>query len=243
MKLFAREKSTVELVRRLRLAVKGVLSFPEIPPNLPRDQLEERLAVRVSQGTAFSISANRFLTCHHVIENLNVSRLKLVGSLNPEGGPPLIMLDIVDVRSDPELDIALLTTNEVRREMVPITFQPGPPKVGLDILAVGYPLPEQRRPELIENERRINVAVHHTFRAVRGIVASRLADNNRFEIDKLLNPGQSGGPVVSIESGKLVGICEAFREYPGQNRMMPSDLSVCVSADAVRNKLSEWGCL
>lgn len=105
---------------------------------------------------------------------------------------------------------------------------------------MGYPLPQQQPPELIENERRINVAVHHTFRAVRGIIASRLPGGTRFEIDKLVNPGQSRGPVVSMENGQLVGMCEAFLTYPMGEQMMSSDLSVCISVEAIRSKLNEW---
>jgi S1-C subfamily serine protease len=237
------QNSGVELVRSLRRGVVGVLAFPEIEPTTPREEIEQRLAVNVSKGTAFSISPDRFLTCEHVIRNIDVNKLKLAGSLNPEGGPPLFMLDVIEVRSDSELDIALLRTRQSQIELVPITLESGQPKVGLDILAVGYPLPQQQPPQVLENERRVNVAVHHTFRAVRGIIASRLPGGTRFEIDKLVNPGQSGGPVISMENGQLVGMCEAFLTYQRGEQTMPSDLSVCISAEAIRSKLSEWGSL
>lgn len=40
------------------------------------------------------------------------------------------------------------------------------PQVGLDILAVGYPFSEQQAPELMENEKRINVNAVTTFRLI-----------------------------------------------------------------------------
>jgi S1-C subfamily serine protease len=195
----------------------------------------------VSRGTAFAVASDKFVTCNHVIENLDPKMLKLSGGADPTAGLPMNIHDVVEANSDPQLDIALLKTKRVQGDIVPITFESGLPQVGLDILAVGYPFPKQQPPEIRENEKRINVNVVTTFRAIRGIIASRMPDGVQFEIDKLANPGQSGGPVVSIGTGRLVGMCRAQQLATTQKRVMPTDLSLCVSADAIRRKLNEWG--
>jgi hypothetical protein len=87
------------------------------------------------QGTAFSISPDRFLTCRHVIENTGLNRLKLASSINPDRGALLILHDVSDLRSDPRLDIIVLMTHQPRGELVSITPESRQPLVGLDNLA------------------------------------------------------------------------------------------------------------
>ncbi len=233
---------TVELARELRKGVVAVLSFPQIAGVTSTEDLIRRLAIPVVRGTAFAVSSDQFLTCNHVIEGItDLKNLKLAGSPDPKASLPVVTHDVAEAKHDSHLDIALLKTERIRSEVAPITFESGQPQVGLDVLAVGYPLPEQRQPEVIESEKRINVALAVTFRAIRGIIASRMLDGFHFEIDKLLNPGQSGGPVISLETGRLVGMCQAFVSYQRGTQVIPSDLSVCLSVEAIRNKLSEWG--
>jgi len=214
--------------------------FPITAEKISVEELVKRMSVPVSRGTAFAVASDRFVSCNHVIENLDPKTLKLSGAADPTAGLPMNIHDVVETKCDPQLDIALLKTKRVQGDIVPITFEPGLPQVGLDILAVGYPLPEQQPPEIRENEKRINVDAVVTFRAIRGIIASRMADGVQFEIDKLTNPGQSGGPVISIGTGKLVGMCRAQRLAPTQKGVMPADLGLCVSADVIRRKLNEW---
>jgi S1-C subfamily serine protease len=231
---------TIQLVRELRKGVVNVMFLPELAGVTSEEDLLRRLAPNVIRGTAFAVSAGHFLTCDHVVEGITDSKnLKLVGSPDPAKIHP-VMHDVVEVKRDRNLDIALMRTERIRDEVVPIKLESGQPQVGLDILATGFPLPEQRPPEKIESEKRINVALAATFRAIRGIIASRLLDGLHFEIDKLLNPGQSGGPVVSLETGRLVGMCQAFRSYQVGTQMIPADLSVCLSVEAIRTKLTEW---
>jgi hypothetical protein len=137
--------------------------------------------------------------------------------------------------------MALLRTERVQGDVVALSLEPGVPQVGLDILAAGYPWPEQSAAELIEKESRVNVNVTVTFRALHGIIASRIPTTLQFEIDKFVNPGQSGGPVVSIESGKLVGMCQGFRYFKINENVIPMHLSYCLSSDAIRGKLTELG--
>jgi S1-C subfamily serine protease len=219
--------------------------FPEIAGQTSVEELVKRMSVPVSQGTAFAVASDKFVTCNHVIKNLDPKMLKLSGAADPTAGLPMNIHDVVEAKCDPLLDIALLKTRRVQGDIVPITFESGLPQVGLDILAVGYPFPEQQPPEIRENEKRINVNAVTTFRALRGIIASRFVDGLHFEIDKLANHGQSGGPIISIENGKSVGMCQAYQWFEEQTEkqtaVMPADLSVCINADAIRGKLNDWG--
>jgi S1-C subfamily serine protease len=225
---------TVELARDLRQSALTVLCFPEVTGQVSVEDLVQRMNATVARGTAFAVTADRFVTCNHVIQNAQPRFLRLIG--------PGLNHNVIETNCDPHLDVALLRTERVEGDVVPIPFEPGPPLVGLDILAVGYPFPEQRPAEVIQNEHRINVNAALTFRAIRGIIASRLPDGLQFEIDKHVNPGQSGGPVVSIETGRLVGMCRQFRWFQQQDQpRMAADLGVCLGAEAIRGKLNEWG--
>jgi S1-C subfamily serine protease len=185
----------------------SVHCLPEITAQHSPEDLLKLMSRALNQGTAFALTPDRFVTCYHVIKNLDPKQLKLSGAPDYTANLPWNFQNVLEIERDPELDIALLKTERVQGDIVPIALQHGVPQVGLDILAVGYPLPKQKSPEIIESEKRINVDVALTFRALRGIIAARTADGSHFEIDKHVDPGQSGGPVVSIENGKLLGMC------------------------------------
>lgn len=217
----------------------AVLSFPDIAEAKSIEDAREMMKSPVAIGTAFSVTPNRFLTCNHVVKNSKT--LKLFGSPHTSALPRIVH-DVVRITRDEELDLALLETNRLEGEVVLTEMESHAPEVGLDVLAVGYPLPEQQLPKVLEAERRIHVESVIAFRAVRGIVASKLVDGVHFEIDKQLNPGQSGGPIVSIDTGKIIGMCKAYRCFIGTDgKQMPAELGIFLSVHAIRNKLNELG--
>jgi len=234
----------VELVRSLRASVAAVVSLPELTGLDSVKEVVDRVTHHsASLGTAFAITPDSFLSCHHVVANVKPSSLKLC--VWPESGGQIEVHEVLETKCDPQLDIALMNTKQV--EARPLCLHSGSPRVGLDILAVGYPFSEQQSPEF-KSESHINVNIHHTFRAIRGIIASRLVDG-RFEIDKHVNHGQSGGPIVSVETGEVEGMCRAFIHFPeilgeGEQKKeyrMPAELSVGIPADLIRKRLREWG--
>jgi S1-C subfamily serine protease len=233
--------STVELVKNLRRGVMAVHYYPKPPDQISiPDFMKQVSGSSVIRGTAFAIASDKFVTCNHVTENLPAEGLRLTGAPDYTSGLTVNDYKVLEVEGDPESDLALLKAERLQGEITPIPLDTGVPQIGLDVLAIGYPLPEQSAPELIENEKRINVSVVLTFRVLRGIIASRLANGLAFEIDKLVNPGQSGGPIVSIESGRAVGMSEAYRYRKTPKGEIPADLSICICADVIRRKLSDW---
>jgi S1-C subfamily serine protease len=152
----------------------------------------------------------------------------------------LIIHHVTSVERDQHLDLALIETKTAEGEVKPIRIGRAFPPVGLDVLAVGCPLPEQPPVQINEVEKRADVEVTAIFRAIKGIVASRLVDGLHFEIDKLANPGQSGGPVVAIGKGEVVGMCQASKCYSLEGGRVFADLSMCLSIDAIRSRLNQW---
>jgi len=232
-------RSAVEIVKELRKGVVAIFSYPNLE-RLGVDELSTVLGSHGIMGSAFAISSDKFLTCSHVVKDRE--NLILIGSPGRETGLSPIHHEVVDMRQNRQMDLALLRTKRVKGEVVPIKFESTRPEVGLDILAVGYPWPEQQG-RVQKDEKRIDLHVTLTLRAIRGIVAARYVDGIHFEIDKLLNPGQSGGPVVSLETGLLVGVCQAIRHWPRKDGdpMIPTDLSICLSVEIVQDVLNELG--
>jgi len=237
---------TIEIIQKLREGTMAVVPHPK-SDSLTIQEMNEALqnGTFLIQGTAFAVSSNQFITCNHVIESfLDTHEIFLHGHIEQATGPPSIIHHVSSIQADPELDLALMETDKLQGEVRPIKFEKEFPPTGLNILAVGFPLPEHT--VLIDENRRINIDVTGIFRVIKGIVATKLADGLHFEIDKLVNEGQSGGPVVSLKSGDLIGMCQAFRHYPSiigtQNVTIVADLSICLSADAIRKKLIEWDC-
>jgi S1-C subfamily serine protease len=112
----------------------------------------------ITKGTAFALAPDRFLTCNHVIEGKDPRTIKLTGSADPTAGQStLIIHNVTETKCDSQLDIALMKTERVQGDIVQIALESGPPLVGLDILAVGYPLTEQQLPEVRESEKHVHV--------------------------------------------------------------------------------------
>ena len=239
-------KRPVELVSKIR---KGTMSVVALPRSDSFTALEVKETIlrmgSVIKGTAFAVASNQFVTCNHVIDSLFETHQIILHGHYGTFGPPSIIHHVSSIRSDTELDLTLMETDKSQGEITPIRVGKELPPVGLDVLAVGYPLPEQSS-QIDANLRKIDVDVTGIFRAIRGIVASRLADGIHFEIDKLVNPGQSGGPVVAVSTGELVGMSQAFRSYVrimgDQPTTIVADLSMCLSVHAIRRRLIEWGC-
>jgi S1-C subfamily serine protease len=138
-------------------------------------------------GTAFAVgSRGVFLTALHVVQDADQITVQSPGAA-PLGA------DVVAV--DTHHDVAVLS--------VPSMPAPGPAplvlgdsdeiKVGQGVVVVGYPLASPKHPA---------ITVTH------GIVSALRTADGYVQIDAAMNPGVSGGPVLTLD-GRVIGIADA----------------------------------
>jgi S1-C subfamily serine protease len=183
------------------LAAAALLAAPAYPdaPNLVPlvNRAEPSVAFVLSKdekdqpvvsGTAFVVSPNGLLlTALHVVDEASS-----VSVLLPNHRP--LGADVVAV--DTEHDVALLN--------VPSLPRPGPPALALgdsnkleageSVVALGYPLPTSPQSPI--------------FVVNKGIISAVRTPAGYVQIDAPINPGDSGGPVLTTD-GKVIGVIDA----------------------------------
>lgn len=134
-------------------------------------------------GTGFVVSADGWvLTNAHVA---NACKTVLVGE---HGAASRVVVD-------EENDLALIKLDEVDLGE-PLAMVAGKPRLGEDILALGYPL---------------RSILANSLNVTRGNISSLLGlmnDPNYIQISAAVQPGNSGGPVVDL-AGRVVGVVTA----------------------------------
>lgn len=181
-------------------------------------------------GTGFFISADGyFITASHVLKGVSSGdKLKLSQpelELLKQGTKPLEYVDIVKIW--PQLDIALLKvsfeknsensllTNKAEFDYLDIDFEDC--LDGTPVYSYGFPLPEV---QITGNERlmigieflcpRVTSAIISShYDAIGPIMSTTLP--KWYVIDKALNYGNSGGPIVRSETGKAIAVCVKFQ--------------------------------
>jgi S1-C subfamily serine protease len=163
-------------------------------------------------GSAFCVAPNHFITCAHVIRSYN--KMDDVGMDYFADA----IISIIDgnrkseayiVSIDPKLDIALIRANV---DSEPLGIDIGS-EVGYDIIAIGSP-------HGYEN----NVSTGTIGSLGRKVYFYKGAPEYMF-VDLSIFPGNSGGPVIRVDNGKVVGmvtlIVAAAGGY-GLNAALPS---------------------
>ncbi|HYM70440.1 MAG TPA: S1C family serine protease [bacterium] len=138
-------------------------------------------------GAAFIVGDDGLLlTALHVVDTARQITVTFPGH------PPL-GADVVAI--DPDHDAALLRVPSLPRPAArPLTLaDPGAVQVGAGVVVVGYPLPSPQAPTVTVNQ---------------GIVSALRAQEGYIQIDAAVNPGDSGGPVLTLD-GKVIGIVDA----------------------------------
>ena len=104
---------------------------------------------------------------------------------------------------DDDIDIAIIEINAFDLEIFDIPLV-GPPAVGLEVYALGYPLNEN-------------------YSVTSGIVSANLYEEDTgiqmVQTDAALNPGNSGGALIN-RNGALIGINTSRKEKTGSGRIV-----------------------
>jgi S1-C subfamily serine protease len=141
-------------------------------------------------GTAFLHRSGNIITAAHVVEGCRPRDLVLVGAETRETAVAKIILDR-------HHDIALLTP-KTKIETDPIQISPSTRiKVGSQVVAWGYPGGYRGLAPLL------------TVGYLSGVDATENPDRSKtakWIVNAAFNRGNSGGPLVDVESGDVVGV-------------------------------------
>ncbi len=177
----------IKLVRiRMELYDKGDPRFEGEIPAIPKgkdgsDMLPEVIAT----GSGFFVTKNGYVvTNHHVIEGGNKFRiLTAVGTV-----------DAKLIKDDPNTDLALLKADG---NYTPLQFsRRRTEKLGTTVLTMGFP-----RPGVQGFSPKVTKGITSGEEGFKG-------DVREYQIDASIQPGNSGGPLLS-EQGEVVGVVVA----------------------------------
>ena len=168
----------------------------------PREDGRERERepqVRRSSGSGFFITATgEIITNHHVIEDADKIRVRLVDDVEYQ-------VEVVGM--DPATDIALLRVVKPDRDFDHLALgDSSAVRVGQWVMAAGNPL---------EMEHSVTVGVVSAKGRALGLSAESNSFENFLQTDAAINFGNSGGPLVDLH-GNVIGINTAINAA-GQN--------------------------
>ena len=157
-----------------------------------------------SSGTGFKISPNYALTCAHVVENAK----EIYANVICGDGYPRERFDgfeVYDVGfceviyTNKQLDIALLKTEDCGSEFLKIEDRKLLPELGEEVVVFGYPLGYEM-PQT--NRFGPNISFYKGYVSSNQIVN----ENSVTFLDINVKSGNSGSPVISTKTGKVIGI-------------------------------------
>lgn len=156
-------------------------------------------------GTGFLCHNNGYIaTCAHLInltDKLAMVQPQPINTFNPLIQSKVNIFDLRVVQFDPQNDVALLKIINPPLLRVPDNLfgDEDTVLVGTSVGYLGYPFGDKISP----------------LKASISIISSKaLADNNttkQFQLDTMVHNGNSGGPLIELASGKIIGIiCGRF---------------------------------
>ncbi|MHA1706154.1 MAG: S1 family peptidase [Promethearchaeota archaeon] len=211
-------------------------------------------------GTGFFISKNGyFITANHVIDEVNdFSKVRF----SQPNGEHILYISLI--KKWENYDIALLKAdfelNQKRYKNAKNKFLKGQKNFpyleiyfeehleGTPIYSYGFPLPKV---EHINLKNMKIVFVGYCPRATSAIISSKYEiikpirsknDPKFYTIDKSLVYGNSGGPVVLTETGKVFGVVCRFQPVPipqseGSRVIIPTNYGIVSSLSNIKNYL------
>ena len=230
------------MIRNTLERTKKSTFLVRVPSTKPEDE-----GFPYPNGTGFFISTDGyFVTASHVLKGVSSgNELKLDQpelELTKRDTKPLEHIDIVGIW--PQFDIALLKVNFEKNSNNPlltnkrgfdyldIDFEDCPD--GTPVYSYGFPLPEVN----IKGKKGLLVGLEYLCPRVTSAIISSHYDvigpvrssalPKWYVIDKALNYGNSGGPIIRSEMGKAIAVCVRFQPV-----LIPQIQNVTVSVPSL----------
>ena len=217
----ARYTSVVSAIERVRGAVVNIHSERNVAPpggdGYPLPAGPPNRVNGMGTGIVIDLSAGYLVTNHHVIDDVNVLRVKLADGSQTNA---------VIVARSPEIDLAIIKIETPQ----PLTVMPiGTAQdlmVGETVIAIGNAYGYEHSVSLgIVSAIKRDVSLNKDM-AYKGLI----------QTDAAINPGNSGGPLVNV-NGELVGVNVAIRA--GAQCIgfaIPADQMVRTVTELLRNR-------
>jgi S1-C subfamily serine protease len=163
-------------------------------------------------GTGFLIGPRLVATVDHVVDGATTIILKQRG--RPAGTGTV-------VGEDPTRDVALVRTSRTLLGTA-LSLAPRTPQLGEPVAALGFPL---------------GLPLTVTQGSVSGLRRTVPIDGIRrrdmVQTDAAVNPGNSGGPLIDVDTGRVVGLVDLGSEEA-------NGISFAVSAQVAQPLLQAW---
>lgn len=150
------------------------------------------IETNLSSGTGFIISKEGYaITCNHVIEDAT----EIFVRINNNNGNDVVSADVVS--SNKEYDYAIIKLESNEYNFAELSTKDSI-ELGNDIIILGYPFGKK----LNDNVMELNLSF------TRGYISSVQNQNNieRVLLDISAKSGNSGSPVIDMNTGKVLGI-------------------------------------
>jgi S1-C subfamily serine protease len=199
------ENSKAEIIAALRPAIAMVEDVSVAVPS--RSKLGDSIS-----GTAFVADARGYLlTAKHVVQGLRAKDLKVrtTYSANRGGDYALSPVLVTAIYAHPSDDIAVLASGKTFPSgRTNLTLSTGKSLVGTDILLTGY----SSGTDLVFCDDILGAGSAKSYSPVSfgGMISARIPDDGRpvelIAYDCTTFGGNSGAPVVSVESGQVIAL-------------------------------------
>lgn len=161
-------------------------------------------------GSGFLVSPDGWLlTNHHVVNGGSLVDVRLSGGK---------ILHARVVKSDRAADIALLKTEIQTPRWLPLSKGTAP--MGASVFTIGFPRPDRQGVEPKFTDGRIS-----SFSGIQD-------DKNQYQISVPVQHGNSGGPLVHMESGWVVGMVCA--KLAAQEEDIPENVNYAIKSGIIR---------
>jgi len=148
-------------------------------------------------GSCFCVAPNGFLTCAHVVSRRHEDPSSVVVEIVEGDDRHRAVVEDIDY----DMDLAFLSCDTIRTH--PIGFKPAAKvPIGKDILCVGSPYG-------YDND------VSTGILSSKDRVVDRDSNVSFIFMDLSLYPGSSGGPVVDVEDGNVIGLAAVIVQSVG----------------------------